>query len=342
MQSSCSSVVLVLVIGLTGILSHLASRPLATIDHETPQIIPTQTLVNTEPTANPTPWWQPTARVLDPVAAGSVLENGELVLCILGWQEVAGGAAYQPAHGMRYIIADVAVANRGNETVFFNSSNQVAVIRRDGRLYEANSEVTALSFDSGIVSNIMPGEMMRGTVGFEIPENITDWLFEIQWETGNVVDIQPADGGLFIDLPRDFPGQAILTPLPYDQPVELADFRMSIQGIEVIKESRNYPPLPNSYYVVVALRLENLGDKERNISSLLQYDLKDANGYMYGVGIFASLAGGGITAEGTIPAGGVLTGKVGFMVPDDSSRLALRYVDDILTGEAVFITLPEE
>jgi hypothetical protein len=122
----------------------------------------------------------------------------------------------------------------------------------------------------------------------------------------------------------------------------LADFRLSIQDIEVIRESRNYPPLPNSYYVVVALRLENLGDKERNISSLLQYDLKDANGYIYGVGIFASLAGGGITAEGTVPAGGELVGKVGFMVPDDSSGLALRYVDDILTGEAVFIDLPED
>ena len=74
-----------------------------------------------------------------------------------------------------------------------------------------------------------------------------------------------------------------------------------------------FPPDPGNRYIVIDVTVVNTGDDAYNISSILQTDVRDADGRVYSVTVGPETSG---TLDGTIPAGDMLRGEAAFEVPE--------------------------
>lgn len=96
-----------------------------------------------------------------------------------------------------------------------------------------------------------------------------------------------------------------------DAQVTANSFRLDAGG-EFLK------PDPGNIWIIVDVTVVNAGDDAYNLSSLLQTAVRDADGREYDVAFGPDLRGG---LDGSITAGDMLRGEVGFEVPDPGTGL---------------------
>lgn len=89
----------------------------------------------------------------------------------------------------------------------------------------------------------------------------------------------------------------------------------------------------NEKFVVVNLTAENTTDKEETMSSMLNVELKDNDGYSYNTTILVD----GIKAQfdGQVQPGGTLRGEIPFDVPNSDSY-ELHFSNPFKSGKAIW------
>ncbi|WBX82178.1 DUF4352 domain-containing protein [Virgibacillus salarius] len=89
----------------------------------------------------------------------------------------------------------------------------------------------------------------------------------------------------------------------------------------------------NDQFVVVNLTAENNTDEEQTMSSMMNVELKDVDGYSYTTTILTE----GVKAQfdGTIEPGGTLRGEIPFDVPESDSY-ELHFSDPFKSGKAIW------
>lgn len=90
----------------------------------------------------------------------------------------------------------------------------------------------------------------------------------------------------------------------------------------------------NDKFVVVNLTAENTTDEEQVVSSLMNVELKDSDGYSYNTTILIEGTKGQF--DGTIEAGGKLRGEIPFDVTD-SEEYQLHYSEPFKSGKAIWV-----
>src|SRR5699024_5309556 len=89
----------------------------------------------------------------------------------------------------------------------------------------------------------------------------------------------------------------------------------------------------NEQFVVVNLTAENKSDEEANVSSMMNVELYDEEGYSYSTTILMEGTKGQF--DGSIPTGKKLRGEIPFDVPA-SETYELHFSDPFQSGKAIW------
>lgn len=145
---------------------------------------------------------------------------------------------------------------------------------------------------------------------------------------------------------------AVPTPEPTAIPVfnvgdtvRLGDFHITVNSVRGSLGDSLWMPEAGNYFVYVDVTFRNEGSEPKVVSTLLQMEIRDAEGRSYDIDFTAIAASGGASPEGEIGPGGTLRGEVGFQIPTTATGLTWRFSGDIFRlGQAIFslgaVTIP--
>jgi hypothetical protein len=110
------------------------------------------------------------------------------------------------------------------------------------------------------------------------------------------------------------------------------DWQVTINGATASQgTSDDLPPKAGDTYLIVEATLKNLQSKAEPLSTLIDFELHDAQGNHYTEGFLISVNG----PDGTVEAGGLAHGKWGYEVPTSVHSFTLLFSDNF--GETVAI-----
>lgn len=95
----------------------------------------------------------------------------------------------------------------------------------------------------------------------------------------------------------------------------------------------------NEQFVVVNLTAENTTEEEQAVSSIMNVELKDSEGYSYNTTILTEGIKGQF--DGSVVAGGKLRGEIPFDVPA-SETYELHFSDPFKSGKAIWVVPSSE
>lgn len=98
-------------------------------------------------------------------------------------------------------------------------------------------------------------------------------------------------------------------------------------------QCQSYTEPDNDYFLVIDLTIENTGSEELDISSMLSFDLKDANGEKGSYALLTEAISSQL--DGSIMAGDLLKGQIAYDVKD-SDVFYFYYLDSLLDDQIKF------
>jgi hypothetical protein len=126
---------------------------------------------------------------------------------------------------------------------------------------------------------------------------------------------------------------------PEEQTLKIGD-TVNFDGLKItLNEARVEPggefdTPENEQFIAVNLTAENTTDEEQVVSSVMNIELKDAEGYSYNTTILMEGIKGQF--DGSIQPGGKLRGEIPFDVPT-SEQYELHFSDPFKSGKAIWV-----
>ena len=119
--------------------------------------------------------------------------------------------------------------------------------------------------------------------------------------------------------------------------VQLGNLHVTVNGTRGSRGDDFWTPDEGNYFVYVDVTFRNDGDESELVSTLLQMELRDAEGFSYSVDFGAASISDKTPPDGEIAPGGTLRGEVGYQIPMDATGLTWRFSGDIFRlGQAIF------
>ena len=119
--------------------------------------------------------------------------------------------------------------------------------------------------------------------------------------------------------------------------VRLGDLHVTVNGVRASLGDNFWAPEEGNYFIYVDVTFRNEGNQPEVISTLLQMEIRDAEGRSYDVDFSALSASNSSSLDGEIAPGGTLRGEVGYQLPTSAAELTWRFSGDIFRlGQAVF------
>jgi len=113
--------------------------------------------------------------------------------------------------------------------------------------------------------------------------------------------------------------------------VKFDDLIITVNGVRQSK-SEFFTPGEGNVILLIDVTAENKGDGEKAISSLMQTELVDGDGFNYNLTIVDDAKG---SFDGSVGAGRKLRGEIAFEVPKDAA-LEFIFQDPFRTGQAIW------
>jgi hypothetical protein len=127
-------------------------------------------------------------------AVGDVIEIGNLRLTVNDVSSPDGDEFNSPDEGYKFLVVDVTLKNRDSESKAISSALQMWVKDATGQKYALDLMATVASGGSTPDGEIVPGEKLRGQVGYQVPEDAGGLVFVFD---GDVF----GHGKVFVALP---------------------------------------------------------------------------------------------------------------------------------------------
>lgn len=263
-------------------------------------------------------------------ALGEVVEGDRLALVAYDVERTTSVSQFVSADaGNEFVVVDMAAKNKADsEFVRFTSFLQMTL--RDGEDYEYDQAITGIdnALDSG---ELAPGEVTRGYVVFEVPQDASALTLEADLDE-SIYTYSRAT----IDLEASGSGRTLTQDLRvevYDvgDTLEYEATRFTANSFRTSQGGQFFSPDAGNEFVIVDITVENTGDTELSVSTLLQTELKDGQGWTYGTSLTAtSSLDRGFSQGSPIPPGERRRGEIGFEVEQGVSPLYLLMDFDIV------------
>ena len=119
--------------------------------------------------------------------------------------------------------------------------------------------------------------------------------------------------------------------------VRLGDLHITVNGVRASLGDNFWAPKKGAYFIFVDVTFRNEGDQPEVVSTLLQMEMRDAEGRSYDVDISAIASSGSSSLDGEIAPSGSLQGEVGYQLPTSAIDLTWHFSGDIFRlGQAIF------
>ncbi|RQG90947.1 DUF4352 domain-containing protein [Natrarchaeobius chitinivorans] len=224
--------------------------------------------------------------------------------------------------GNELVVVSVAYKNVGDE--FHTVSGFLSSRVRDAEDYTYDQSIygTAQALNDG---QIAPGELERGDVVYEVPEDATNLSLEFDFDLGLFGTLQRAT----IDLEAEADDPHVLEQ---DLRVDVHDVgagiehegtTVTVNEIETATELDEFTAAGDGReFVIVDITVANDTGEEQHVSTLLQMQLKDDDGYSYGEDLGAVAALDQAFEEGSpIADGDQRRGRIAYEVAEGLTPL---------------------
>lgn len=268
--------------------------------------------------------------------------------------------------GRRFVVVRLALKNTGRVVVKFDPLVQVKLVDGERRSYDRAFETaTDRPLQAGLV---VPGEVFRGDVVFEIPEaaeglqlaiadgfvgTVGPSLPKVQDQGGGDLDGQgpgveverdyvfagaTTRSGVHVDLGRtdstvaDLAQDLSVAVHGVGDTIEYEGMTAEIAAVEATSSSQDSP---ETEAVVVDLAVTNESGRELYVPALLVTVLKDGEGFSYAVDVEGTRALDGRFEQGSpIPDGETRRGTIAYEVPEGAAPLYFAFEFDTAEGRA--------
>ena len=272
---------------------------------------------------------------------GDIVSINNAVLVILGWDQPPGGDFNPPDEGKKYLVVDLMIANQGERS--FNSSPVFQMTLKDpsGQKYNINGKANIASGSNTPNGEVNPGEVIRGKVGFHVPEDLTNFIFVYEANLLGIGEVSVNLGGtpIAMDPPSDLNLAHRQEIFSVGEQIEISGLVIQVLGVTYPSGTEIVKPKEGYKFVSVDVQVENQGDSVQEITSIVQMYLKDNTGEKYTFHLGAqSVIDSGLPGDELQP-GERIRGQIGFQVPTDSAGLIFVFDAEIFGFGKIFIAL---
>jgi hypothetical protein len=272
---------------------------------------------------------------------GDIVSINDAVLVILGWDQPPGGDFNPPDEGKKYLVVDLMIANQGERS--FNSSPvfQMTIKDPSGQKYNINGKANIASGSNTPNGEVNPGEVIRGKVGFHVPEDLINFIFVYEANLMGIGEVSVNLGGtpIAMDPPSDLNLAHRQEIFSVGEQIEISGLVIQVLGVSYPSGTDFVKPKEDYKFVSVDVQVENQGESIQEITSIVQMYLKDNTGEKYTFHLGAqSIIDSGLPDDELQP-GERVRGQIGFQVPTDAEGLIFVFDAEIFGFGKVFITL---
>ncbi|MCJ7735012.1 MAG: DUF4352 domain-containing protein [Anaerolineales bacterium] len=272
---------------------------------------------------------------------GDIISINDTILVVLGWDQPPGGDFNPPDEGKKYIVVDVMIANQGKKS--FNSSPvfQMTLKNPSGQKYNVNGKANIASGSNTPNGEVNPGEVIRGKVGFHVPEDQTNFTFVYEANLIGFGEVSVNLGSMPIAMNPPTDLSLVQQQMVYKigDLIEISGLVIQVlqvsfpDGNEIVKPKEGYR------FVAVDVQVENQGELVQEITSIVQMYLKDSTGekYIFHLGAQSVIDSG--LPDDELQPGEVIRGQIGFQVPKDAQGLIFVFDAEIFGYGKAFISL---
>jgi hypothetical protein len=288
------------------------------------------------------PTEEPTAAGPTTYLVGDIINIGDIVMVVLGWDMPPGDDFAKPDEGKVFVAVEVILVNQGDSSDSVSSMLQMGLKDDTGQQYDADFTASMAIDESSPDGEISPGERIRGKIGFQVPEDATGLVFVFDadvWGTGKVF-VELGSEPFAVGVPAELPGEQAQEMFAMGDLIEIGDLTLTVNEVTNPPGDDFNKPDEGNIFVVVDVTITNNSSAAENISSLMQMSLKDDTGQGYDLDLTASMASDGKTPDGEIAPGETIRGQVGYEVPEDATGLVFVFDADVWGHGKVFVALP--
>jgi hypothetical protein len=287
---------------------------------ETPTEAPTET---SSTTSQETETEEPEAESAT-VPIGEIVEDDTLQMVVRDVSRTQQlGEFTEASEGSVYVVVRLAVKNiTENSDTNISGFAQTRIKDSQNYTYQPSIVGNDLQFQGGIIS---PGEVTRGDLYFEIPEDAEDLVMQFDFSGFSLFDYNRVT----VDLSNSADNIAdVSQDLQVD--VHSEGYTAEFDGLQVTLNSIEYETSLGEYteasegfeYAIIDISTTNGTDEELSVSTLLQMEAKDGLGFSYSPSITAMSQLDRAYPQGSpLGPGEERRGKVVYEVPTNADRL---------------------
>lgn len=253
---------------------------------------------------------------------------GDIVIRVIGLNNVEGDEFFGPEEGNRYLAANVEMYNVGTEFQLISSMLGFEIQDTEAYTYSP-SFMTTEKF--GLDGSIPPGMHMVGSVTFEVPEEAIaeTFIFDYDWLGGGqaLINVDPANA--VEDTSFENP-QPPCTIASIGDVLQFNDANVIVNSTRIDTGNDYFGPDEGMIYVVADLTIENTSSESISASSLISLDVFDQDGHYSSISMFADTKG---DIDGEISPGQKKRGEMAFEVLEDAEELYLLLDYDWLESD---------
>lgn len=120
--------------------------------------------------------------------------------------------------------------------------------------------------------------------------------------------------------------------------VEISDFHITLKGARISHGNEWLGPDEGEKWVVVDVEVENISNKSKSVSSLIDFALYDQDSYKCDISLNIDAKG---SVDGEIGPGRKIAGELTYSVPEDHSEFEFIFSPNLFTfGQVIFQIKP--
>jgi hypothetical protein len=129
-------------------------------------------------------------------AINETIQIGSMLLVVNDVAYPAGDQFNRPSEGNKFLVVDLTLENSGNTTASVSTLLQMWVKDPTGQQYQVDLSATVASGGTTPDGELVPGERIRGQVGFQVPMDMEELVFVFNAEVFGA-------GTVFVALPEN-------------------------------------------------------------------------------------------------------------------------------------------
>ena len=188
---------------------------------------------------------------------------------------------------------------------------------------------------------VNPGEVIRGKVGFHVPQDITNFTFVYEANLMGIGEVSVNLGATPVAMtpPEDLNLAHRQDIYTIGDQIEISGLLIQVLGVSYPAGSDIVKPKEGYQFVSVDVQIQNQGESVQEISSIVQMYLKDDTGQKYTFHLGAqSIIDSGLPDDELQP-GERVRGQIGFQTPANAAGLVFVFDAEVFGFGKVFIAL---